>query len=251
MPPSPAATCRRRGADMQKMQQWTMLTALGVVGVLVAGWFLLVSPQRSHAASLRAQAVSQESANASLQSQVNQLEQQKKGLPAQQRQLNKIAARVPDNPELPALIRQLSSAADDAGVDLVSLAPSAPAPVVDATGAAPVTAAGTLAAPAAASPLVKIQLALTVQGSYYNVESFFQQIEKLTRAMTVQQWTLTPVGGAGASATGTSAQTSATGKKVPPGALSAVITGSVFESPAAAAQTPAVPSSPAAPATAQ
>src|SRR3982751_17471 len=108
MPPSPAATCRRRGADMQKMQQWTMLTALGV---LVAGWFLLVSPQRSHAASLRAQAVSQESANASLQSQVNQLEQQKKGLPAQQRQLNKIAARVPDNPELPALIRQLSTAA--------------------------------------------------------------------------------------------------------------------------------------------
>src|SRR3954468_9644506 len=237
MPPSPAATCRRRGADMQKMQQWTMLTALGVVGVLVAGWFLLVSPQRSHAASLRAQAVSQESANASLQSQVNQLEQQKKGLPAQQRQLHKIAARVPHTPELPALIRQLSSAADDAGVDLVSLAPSAPAPVTAATGAAPATA-GTSAAPAAASPLVKIQLALTVQGSYYNVESFFQQIEKLTRAMTVQQWTLTPVGGAGASpATGTSAQTSATGKKVPPGALSAVITGSVFESPAAAAQT--------------
>src|SRR3954454_15074544 len=124
--PSPVGTTSRRGADMDKMRQWTLLTVVGIVAVLGAGWFLAVSPQRHHAAELRSKATAQESANVGLQNRVAQLEAQKKGLPAQQRRLNQIAAKVPDNPALPALIRQLSAAADGAGVDLVSLSPAQP-----------------------------------------------------------------------------------------------------------------------------
>src|SRR3954451_10066252 len=144
--PSPAGTTSRRGADMDKMRQWTMLTVVGVVAVLGAGWFLAVSPQRHHAAQLRSQAASQQSANSQLQSRVSQLQQQQKGLPAQQRRLNHIATKIPDNPALPPLIRQLSAAADGAGVDLVSLSPANPTAFSPVGSAAPTTTATTTAA---------------------------------------------------------------------------------------------------------
>src|SRR4051794_20139182 len=100
---------------MDKMRQWSLLTGLAVVGVLAAGWFLMVSPQRSHASELRTQAATQQQSTASLQTQVAQLKQQAKDKPAQQRTLMKIATQIPDNPQLPTLIRDLTAAAHDAG----------------------------------------------------------------------------------------------------------------------------------------
>ena len=97
---------------MDKMRQWTMLTLISVVVIVAAGWFLVVSKQKHKAAELRTQVTGQQATNAGLQSQVSQLEQQKKGLPAQQALLARAAQRIPDNPALPALIRQLSTAAD-------------------------------------------------------------------------------------------------------------------------------------------
>src|SRR3954454_23548019 len=111
---------------MEKMRQWTILTALGVVGVLAAGWFVLVSPRRAHVSDLKTKAASEQSATAQLQTQVAQLKQQQNGEPAQQRKLMKIASQIPDNPQLPALIRELSDAAHQAGVSLDSLAPAQP-----------------------------------------------------------------------------------------------------------------------------
>src|SRR3954452_24205541 len=100
---------------MDKMRQWSILTAVGVLAIFVAGWFLLVSPQRSNAANLHTKATSQQQANSTLQTQVAQLEQQKRGLPEQQRLLEQIATKVPSSAALPVLIRQLTSAAEAAG----------------------------------------------------------------------------------------------------------------------------------------
>ncbi len=41
---------------MTKSRTWTVGTAVLVVLILLAGWFLLVTPKRSHAADLQAQA---------------------------------------------------------------------------------------------------------------------------------------------------------------------------------------------------
>lgn len=229
---------------MNKMRQWSILTAVGTLAVFLAGWFLLVSPQRSHAADLRTQASGQQQANSTLQSQVNQLEQQKHGLPAQQRLLDQIAAKVPSSPALPTLIRQLTSASRASGVDLVSLSPGAPAAVA---AAAPTAASAT--APAAAAPLQQISLAIQVRGSYFNVESFFREVEHLSRAMLVTQFTLGPASGAGGSTSSSTAAGSAaaTAGAVPAGSLVGQITASVFDSPVVAAP-PATSAAPVAPA---
>src|SRR4051794_6360570 len=227
---------------MEKMRQWSILTAVGVVAVLAAGWFLLVSPQHSHAADIRTQVTSQEQATASVQSQVNQLEQQKNGLPAQQRKLAKMATQVPDSPALPTLIRQLSAAAHDANVQLVALSPSAPATVASSAVAAPTTAAGTPAAPA---PLAQIPLNLQISGSYFNIESFFHAVEHLDRAMLVTSFSLAPADTAGAgSTTGGSAPAAASPGALPTGWLNGQVTAVVFESPEAAAAQATVPQTP-------
>jgi Tfp pilus assembly protein PilO len=220
---------------MNKVRQWSMLTAAAVVVIMAAGWFLLVSKQNSHAAQLRSQAASVEGSNSSLQTQVAQLQQQKKGLPAQQRLLAKFGTQIPDNPELPTLIRQLSKAADDAGVDLVSLAPAQPAPVA--------ATATTTTTTAPAAPLDQISVSVNVKGSYYNVESFFASMEKLTRAIRVTQFSETPVNEGGDAATTSGSSTSSgsgsTGAPVdPPGTMNVTLTALVFESPTV---TPAAP----------
>src|SRR3954447_10676263 len=227
---------------MDKMRQWTMLTVVGVVAVLGAGWFLAVSPQRHHAAQLRTQAASQESANGQLQARVSQLQQQQKGLPAQQRRLNQIATKIPDNPALPALIRQLSAAADGAGVELVSLSPATPT-AFSPVGSSAASTAGAGAATGTAGTLAQIPVAIPVQGSYYNVESFFDAVEKLPRAVLIPGWQMTVAqggtvsSGAGSSSGGSGGST----PSLPNGTLQGQINAMVFESPQVASASSSAP----------
>ena len=198
---------------MEKMRQWMILTALGVVGVMAAGWFLLVSPQRSHASELRTQAAGEQQQTATLQGQIAQLKQQQKGETAQQRKLMQIAAQIPDNPQLPALIRELSTAAHQAGVSLDSLAPSQPTLVTTtATG-------GTAAAGAAtASPLAQIPVTITVTGSYFNIETFMHSLEHLDRALKSTGLSIAPASGDSSAG-------------LAPNALTGQVSAYVYESP--------------------
>jgi Tfp pilus assembly protein PilO len=208
---------------MSKSRQWVTLTAMVCLAVLAAGWFLVIKPQRAHASELRAQRVGVESHSSQLRSQVDQLRQEQKDLPAVQKLLSQIATKIPDNPALPALIRQLSAAADGAGVDLVSLSPGQPA-VAGAGGAV----ATTTSTAAAAAPLATIPLAVQVRGTYFNVEQFFSAVEGLSRAMLVTGFTLQPAGD------NTSAGGASKADAVVPGTLNAQITAEVFESPSLA-----------------
>src|SRR5207302_4059020 len=217
---------------MEKMRQWSLLTGLGVVGVLAAGWFLLVTPQHAHAKDLRTQAQGVQATTASLEGQVAQLKAQQKGVAAQQRTLAHIATQIPDNPALPTLIRQLSAAAHDSGVTLVSLAPSQPTAV---------TAAGAPTAAGATSALAQIPIAVSVTGSYFNIESFFRSVEHLDRAMMTGGFTLAPNTASGAPSDPAGAT---------PGTLSAQIQAVVYMSPeAAVAATAAAPQTPTTPTT--
>jgi len=222
---------------MTKARQWSVLTAVACLAVLAAGWFVLVKPQRAHAANLRSQAAQVNQSNQGLEAQIAHLRAQAKDLPAQQRALAKIATQVPDSPALPTLIRQLSAAADSAKVNLVSLSPGQPGLVAlpvkpgatTTSGTSPAAPAATTAgtattAGAPASVLASIPLQIQVQGGYFNLEQFFQAIESLPRAMLVTQFTAAPLAAGGAPG----------GQVVPPGTLNVTLTASVFMSPDAA-----------------
>src|SRR3954451_10515984 len=89
--------------------------AVAAALLLVAGsWLLLISPQRAQAAQLREQATAQQSANDMIKLRPHQLKAQSASLPQRRAQLAEIQQQLPGSPELSALVRQLSSVADDA-----------------------------------------------------------------------------------------------------------------------------------------
>jgi Tfp pilus assembly protein PilO len=190
---------------MDKLKQYVALTVVGCLAVMAAGWFLLVSPKRTEAAELRETAATQVSANKALATQIEVLKAQAKSLPREQAKLAAVAAKIPDSRAMPALIRSLTVAAEDAGVELVSLAPGASALVAPPAAAAPVAKAGAddeggatkpkaprAAAPSGAGQLATIPVTLNVVGGYFQVQQFLSNLEELKRAMRFTTVTLVP-----------------------------------------------------------
>jgi Tfp pilus assembly protein PilO len=172
---------------MTRTRQWTMGTALVVVLILLAGWFLLVSPKRASADELRASTATQETTNQTLTAQIAALKLQKAGVPAQEAKLAAIRQQIPDNPSLPALINSLSALAKKSGVTLQLVAPAAPtlntSPLVTPTG------------PPATGVVPQLQtIALTINflGTYANVELFLNRLENLKRSFLLTGLQLTP-----------------------------------------------------------
>ena len=174
---------------MDKLKQWVGLALVAVLVIAAGGWFLLISPKRSEAADLDTQAGAQLSGNAVLQTQLSMLKAQAKDLPRQQAKIAAVAAKIPENPALPSLVRALDKAALDADVELISIAPSVP--VVDVPGAAPGTPAPAVKVGGAGTRL-RIPLVINVSGGYFQIEQFFNSLEGLTRALKVTAFTLAP-----------------------------------------------------------
>jgi Tfp pilus assembly protein PilO len=222
---------------MSMTRKWSLLTAVLIVGILAASWFLLVSPKRSEAADLRGKAAEQQASNDALVLQLNELKAQSLDLPKQKAQLAVMRKQIPDNPALPTLIRNLTANAKKVGVELTSMKPGLPAAAPAPLTAAPVAAAGAtstatkgtpVAAPApATSALYVLPLSLDITGSYFEVEQFINKLEGMQRTFLVSAFALTPH----AADTTASGATSATDE------LTLALTGQVFLSPNVASTT--------------
>ncbi|HTW19060.1 MAG TPA: type 4a pilus biogenesis protein PilO [Mycobacteriales bacterium] len=234
---------------MTKTRQWTVFTAIAVLAVLVVGWFLLVKPQNSKVSTLKSQAATQQSSNAVLQSQIASLESEQRQLPQQQAALQKFASEVPPNASEPMLIRQLSAAAAGAGVDLVSITPGAPTVV---SGTSTTSGGTTSLAPATstANQLVQLPVSLAITGTFPNVESFFQALEKLRRSTLVTNWSLCPDPAVAGSSGSVSCALPATPSTdvLPPNAIGGTLSAYVFYSPPAGTSTTTTPTTATAPA---
>lgn len=246
---------------MDAKKQWVLLTAAACLAILVGGWFVLVTPARSHAASLRTQKASVDTQVTTLRGQLHRLLEQSRTIAAKQAELDLISRQIPDNPQLPSLTRALDGAASAAGVDLVNLAPGAPvfAPVatVAPTAATPASAASAATVhPAVVTPgalpveaLAMMPITLNLSGGYAEVEQFLMNLESLPRSFLVSGFTITPNATVTAAAASPTVAQGAPAVPVGPqpgrGELTVTITGRVFLT-----ATAPVVSVPAAPATA-
>src|SRR5690242_8457876 len=128
---------------MSKTRVWGAGFAVVAVLMLIASWFLLISPQRSEASDLRDQTAAQQQQNDQIRLQTQQLKAQFASLPARQAQLAEIKQEMPENPALPSLIRDLSKYAGQADVTLQSVAPTTPAPLAGQAAGGPTTMTST------------------------------------------------------------------------------------------------------------
>lgn len=196
--------------QLDAAKKWYAAAALASVVVLVAGWLLLVSPQRATADDIAAQADSQLASNQVSQAKIDALKLQYQNLPSLQAELAVVGSHIPQAANLPSLLRTLSQAAVTAGVTLSTVTPSNPVPLTGTSSGGP----GGLAAPGGVNV---IPVVLQITGPFANTRLFLASLEGMPRSFLVTGLTVAR-GTAGASATGTPA----------PGSLSSTITGRVF-----------------------
>lgn len=159
--------------------KWYIGAALASVLVLVAGWFLLVSPQRATADEISVTAEDKATSNLATQRQIDSLKAQYKDLPALEQQLASIRSRIPSTPNLPSVVRSVSTKALTSGVTLQSLVPSTPQPL--AAGSSNGTG-NELTAPGAVN---QYPVSLVVEGRFANVRLFLLSLESLDRSFLV------------------------------------------------------------------
>jgi Tfp pilus assembly protein PilO len=196
-------------------KKWYVAAGLASIVVLVAGWFLLVSPQQSTASDIAAQADNQVTANQATQAKIDALKLQYKDLPTLQQQLALIGTRVPQTPNLPRLLRDLSKLAKSSGVVLTTVTPSNPAPLGAAANGAAATGGGGLASPGQVN---FIGVSVQITGPFANTRLFVSGLEAMPRAFLVT----------GLSIARNSDGTSGTTTSGAPGSLQTTINGRIF-----------------------
>jgi type IV pilus assembly protein PilO len=160
------------------------LGAVVCLVVLLAGWFLLVSPLKSDISKTKAATAVQISDNSSLSLTLATMRSIAQKLPQEKAELAALSQRVPDQLQVPALLIAIQDAATQTGVTLASLTPSPPVALVGATG------------------ISTVGIALNVSGGFAETEQFASALESLKRTFLVSSFSM--AGGA-ASTTGASA----------------------------------------------
>ena len=146
----------------------------GVVSVLLI--FFLVLPKKAEVAEAKKQLSTAEEQEQELQLQLQQLRAAQADAPQATEEIRRLEELVPPTADLPGLILLLSGAANDAGVDLFTMAPGTPTPGTN-------------------GQFSVIPTQVTVTGSYFAIEEFLFNVETLQRAGKVLSLSLAPGGG--------------------------------------------------------
>jgi type IV pilus assembly protein PilO len=168
---------------MTRTRRWAFGTAALAVLILLASWFLLVSPKRAEASDLQVQAQQQEQDNQALRGKLAALKAANALKPQQEAKLADFHVKVPGNPQLPALIRTLNAAAAQTGVDIDAVSPQNPSGV----NVTPPTFTG-VAVGQPNTPTTQLQqmtVSLNARGSYYALERFVNSLESTKRVTLV------------------------------------------------------------------
>jgi len=199
-------------AHFQDKRVWLGGGAVFAVLILLIGWFFVIDPELSAAASTRDEAESAQAQNVVMDAKNNALQAQQENIASLQANLQDLSAGLPADDGLPAFTRQLS---EQAGTSVVltsiivgAVGPVAAAvPATESTGETENTSeAGTTAVPdatpAASTTLVQMTITVAAAGLGDDLVAFVQKIQTGPRRVLVTDSQLTPSGDAGAGIAG-------------------------------------------------
>jgi Tfp pilus assembly protein PilO len=241
------------------------MVLIGVVVLVALGgaWMLVVSPKRQEASKLGAQVTEAKTQLSGAEAQLAHAHAAQTQYATAYASIVSLGKAVPATQEVPSLIYELTLASNQKNVDFSSIVGSAGPGSTSGTGAG-----ASAASSAAAAGFSQMPFTFVFQGSFFDLEHLFQQLNGFTsrgasgtlqvsgRLLTMQSVKLTPV---------TSSAQQASGSRAT-GELSGTITATAYQLPAgqgltagatAASPTPVAtpttgaPSSPTAPAIAR
>lgn len=149
-----------------------ILVVLGVLVVLAAFFFLFIRPRQAELARVEESIVAEEARTQQLQTELARLRDLQANAPELQAELATIRGFVPKDDEVPNFIFLVQDAANEAGVDFVSITPELPKP------------------PPEGAALAEIRASIGAGGGYFAVQDFIRRLHDLDRAVRIDNLTL-------------------------------------------------------------
>jgi type IV pilus assembly protein PilO len=146
-----------------------LLGASGIVLVVVAFYFLLLSPLLGRLDEQAQAREDKEVQLAQLQQEVNELEEVRRNSPEIERQLLELNKRVPAQPEIPTFVVQVQEIANASGVTQLSIEPGTPGP------------------PPGGGDYSVVPVTMTFKGTYDQMQDFLLRTRNLARLVTVTE----------------------------------------------------------------
>jgi len=138
------------------------LSALGALAVVVLFFLLVFQPAREELAEVEDQIALEQSEQERLEGEIERIRLVRENAPGVEAELAAADAVVPQDPALPALVRQLQQAADESGVTLASVTTTRPVPLEEP----PVEG------------LSAIDVNTEIAGGYFQLVDFLRRIEQ-------------------------------------------------------------------------
>jgi Tfp pilus assembly protein PilO len=157
-----------------------VLAALAAVLTVVLFWLLVWSPRADEIVELRAETEDIEMQQQQTAGRIAALEAVRAEAPQQEALLAASQALLPRDAALPAFLRQLQVAADEAGLALKGVSPARPAPEELET---------------APADLHRINVAMEVEGGYFQIVDFLRRIEDPEITPRAMVWNALAVAG--------------------------------------------------------
>ncbi|MHB0979762.1 MAG: type IV pilus inner membrane component PilO [Thermoleophilia bacterium] len=154
-----------------------ILIGLLLVVVLVAYWFLLLSPLRAKIAEVDTQIETELSTLAQNQARLATLEQTRQDAKRNEGRLIELAKMVPQHTEIPSLLLQIQDLATESGIDFLTISPGAPK---------------------SAGMYEVVDLNVQFEGTFFDVNDFMYRAEQMAagpgRILAVKTVSLSPFG---------------------------------------------------------
>ncbi|MHB1343523.1 MAG: type IV pilus inner membrane component PilO [Thermoleophilia bacterium] len=154
-----------------------ILAGLLLVVILVAYWFLLLSPLRAKIAEVDGQIETELNLLAQNQARLAMLEQIKIDSQRNEARLIELAKMVPQRTEIPSLLLQIQDLATESGIEFMTIGPGEPVQ---------------------AGMYEIVPLSMQFVGSFFDVNDFMYRAEQMAagpgRLLTVKTLTLAPSG---------------------------------------------------------
>lgn len=139
---------------------YAILWSLVLVLVGVVWYFALWSPTQEEIEDIRAQTQQELSQAQSLRTRAAQLREIRSEAAEIEARLAEVETLVPSEVRLPAILRQVELAAQDAGIELITLSPTRPTAAGDDT-----------------VPFARVDLAFNVRGTYFQLIDLARRLE--------------------------------------------------------------------------
>jgi Tfp pilus assembly protein PilO len=178
----------------QTERLWLMVGGIAAVVILLAGWFLFISPQRSDTSSVNTQVHAAQDKNAVLRARIAQLKAQNANLAQYLAEVKQAKLALPDSSGLSDFLRTLQSIGSSTQTTMTALTVGSPTNLngsVTTTakpGSAATNPASNTGANGGLGPIYQMPITLSVSGSPSQLDEFLSQLQSVQpRAVLITQ----------------------------------------------------------------